>query len=526
MFRWAAACCALLLGLAATFAALLPANPARIATLAVAFASEFAVAFILLYTARRAADGDRRWRLLIGVFAVGHMGGGLVTLVTLLTGGSIVSRVTTGVIVVFYGPALAGMLSLPTSPVDGLNGRARGVGRMRWHAIVVLDSTLIVGSILLVEWVTSLGAVARASSPNPAELLLALVHQITGLILAATVLLIATFRRPRSPTTLVLLGGGLLAYALTSVVLVYQVAYGRHDLPAWSLLPLIASVQLLGLAALVPAHVPAERDGQAVPSPRAMWAHAALPYTVLAVAGTLVLGRLAAGAPLDRVEAYGTVSLLVLALTRQMITIAENTHLLTALREREEQLHYQAFHDPLTGLANRELFARRLRQAVGPSPEPDNDDAPTGHETVSVLFIDLDHFKAVNDAFGHAAGDELLKISADRLQNAARSTDTVARFGGDEFAVILIGSDPDTAVPIAQRLATAVQTPCHLADHPYRPRASLGLATLDHTTEPACPDTLLHHADLAMYAAKRRRTRGLVVYDPTLTTHHDQPRHP
>lgn len=442
-------------------------------------------------------------------------------MVILLKGGSIRSSVTSEYLglIVFYGLALAGLLCLPTYPVDGRGVRGRGGDLTRWHAIVVLDSVLIVGSVLLFEWGTSLEAIARASAPDPAQLLAALVHQLTVLVLAATVLLIATFRRPRSPATLALLGGGLLAYSLTSSIHVYRFAHGHYDLPAWSLIPLIVSLQLIALAALAPVRGPVDRDTAAEPGPRSMWAHTALPYAVLGVTGLLPLGKLVAGTPLNRVEAYGAVSLLVLAFTRQMITIAENTHLLAEVREREKQLNYQAFHDPLTGLANRALFARRLQREVDPGIGPGNDDAPTGSQAaVSVLFVDLDQFKRVNDTFGHAIGDELLKIIAGRLRAGTGTNDTVARLGGDEFAIILDSAGPDRPVHVAQRLAAAVQTPCQLSGQTYRPRASLGLVTLDPDARPASPDSLLHQADLAMYAAKRAKTSRLVVYDRHLVT--------
>ncbi|MCK9904736.1 GGDEF domain-containing protein [Frankia sp. Cpl3] len=515
-FRRALVGCPLLVGLAAVFAALLDPGPAVIATTVVAFVSEVTAALACFWSARHAAAGDRRWRVLIGMFAVGLAGGALLTAVTLLKGDSIRSSVTSEYLglIAFYGLALAGLLCLPTHPVDGRGVHGRGSDLTRWYAIVVLDSALIVGSILLFEWGTSLEAIARASAPDPVQLLIALVHQLTMLALAATVLLIATFRRPRSPTTLALLGGGLLAYSLTGSIHVYRFAHGHYDLPAWSLIPLIVSLQLITLAALAPVRGPVEQHTAAEAGPRSMWAHTALPYAVLGVTSLLPLGKLVAGTPLNRVEAYGAVSLLLLAFTRQMITMAENTRLLAEVRKREKQLNYQAFHDPLTGLANRALFARRLQHEVDPDIEPGNDATPTGSQAaVSVLCLDLDQFKRVNDTFGHAIGDELLKIIAGRLRAGIGTNDTVARLGGDEFAVIIDSSGPDEPVHVAQRLAAAVQTPCHLAGRTYLPHASLGLVTLDPDARPVSPDSLLHQADLAMYAAKRTKTGRLVVYD-------------
>ncbi|WP_131802349.1 GGDEF domain-containing protein, partial [Parafrankia soli] len=190
---------------------------------------------------------------------------------------------------------------------------------------------------------------------------------------------------------------------------------------------------------------------------------------------------------------------------------------------------------PLTGLANRTLFTRRLQRALTQGTDSDTTHTPavtSGEDTVSVLFLDLDGFKKVNDTFGHAVGDELLQISADRLRAETRAVDTVARLGGDEFGVILDGGGPDDPRRIGERLATAVQAPCLLAGRPYTPRASLGLVTLDSTstsTRPATPDILIHQADLAMYTAKRAQTGGLVIYQPDPPTphdHHPQPPSP
>ncbi|OHV62856.1 GGDEF domain-containing protein [Pseudofrankia sp. BMG5.36] len=517
-----------LVGVAGVLVALLGPRSGLTATVFLTFVAEVAAAVASFWSVRWAAVGDRRWRVLIGVMAAGSAVAGLATAVTLLRGRSPAAHTSAYPILVgFYGLALAGLLSLPTYPAEGRGGGERGGGPARWHAITMLDCVLIVGSVVLLEWATVLGAVTRASAPDISQFLLALVQQTAVLILAAAVLLIASFRRPWSPATLALLGVGLLIHGLTNNVVVYRVAHGSYDLPSWSLMFLVAFL-LIALAALVPVPAPAYRDGPAPPRPRATWAHAALPYAVLAAAGLVILGKLATGAMLDRFEAYGMVSLLVLALARQMLTLAENTRLLAEVQERESQLHYQAFHDPLTGLANRALFTRRLQRAVSSGPDRSGTEsggrgAPTSQETaVSVLFVDLDHFKRVNDVFGHAAGDELLRISAGRLQAGTRAADTVARLGGDEFAVILDGDGPDGPRRIAERLATAVQAPCQLAGRTYIPRASLGLVTLDGA-RPASPDILLHQADLAMYTAKREQAGTLVVYHPDPPIHADQP---
>jgi diguanylate cyclase (GGDEF)-like protein/PAS domain S-box-containing protein len=161
--------------------------------------------------------------------------------------------------------------------------------------------------------------------------------------------------------------------------------------------------------------------------------------------------------------------------------------------ERESQLRDQALRDPLTGLPNRALFTDRIDHALRRAGRDDS--------LVAVAFVDLDDFKGINDTLGHAAGDELLVGVADRLRTTLRGMDTAARFGGDEFAV-LVGGIPDQAelVRIADRLLAALSEPHELAGEQRRVAPSIGLSigAADATAE-----DLLRQADAAMYAAKR-----------------------
>src|SRR5687767_1733271 len=173
----------------------------------------------------------------------------------------------------------------------------------------------------------------------------------------------------------------------------------------------------------------------------------------------------------------------------------------------EAQLLHQAFHDHLTGLANRALFLDRLGHAMARLARD--------RELLSVLFLDLDNFKAVNDTQGHSAGDRLLSIVGDRLLSATRGCDTVARLGGDEFAVLLDSPNGREGVEIvAQRITRALERPIEI--DPGREvvaSASVGIATW-HGGE--SPDELLRNADVAMYAAKAQARGGWVHYDPRM----------
>jgi diguanylate cyclase (GGDEF)-like protein/PAS domain S-box-containing protein len=169
----------------------------------------------------------------------------------------------------------------------------------------------------------------------------------------------------------------------------------------------------------------------------------------------------------------------------------------------EEQLRHRAFHDPLTQLPNRALLSDRLQHAL--SREGRFEDQ------VAVLFVDLDDFKVVNDALGHASGDELLVLVARRLRSCLRSADTAARLGGDEFGVLLEGvPDVDHAVTVAQRILDALAEPFSIGGLPVPLRASVGVAI--GIAQTIAADELLRNADIAMYAAKRAGKRRYVVF--------------
>ncbi|WP_349308053.1 GGDEF domain-containing protein [Pseudofrankia sp. BMG5.36] len=504
---------AAIVGCALACALFLDRQTAGAAINAMSAAALLATAVACFWTARLARGTERRWRLLIGLAAAGAVGPSIGTAQAMMAGGSTMGRYSPAQagFLVLYAVALAGLLSLPTDSKEKMAGGAGSPrrGGYRWYAVTLLDCVLIVGSIVLLEWVTMLGAIFRAGAPDLTQFLVVAGTPIGGLTLTTAVALIAFFRRSPSPLTLAFLGAGLLFIAIFGSIFAYLTASKIYNPPAAAYVGFTVGDLLLFLSALVPARAATPDDElTSLSGPRSMWAHAVLPYVALVAAGLVVGVKMLADRSLDWFETYSMVGLLLVALVRQMLTLAENTQLLAEIRKGEKQLHYQAYHDPLTGLANRALFTRRLQRALDHGANGSK--SPT---TGSVIFMDLDKFKYVNDTFGHAAGDELLKISAERIRAGTRAGDTVARLGGDEFAVILNGGDPDTR-SMGERLTKAMQEPCLLGGQPYVPRVSVGLVTLDSSAQPATPDLLLHQADQAMYAAKREGTGGLIIYHP------------
>jgi diguanylate cyclase (GGDEF)-like protein/PAS domain S-box-containing protein len=175
----------------------------------------------------------------------------------------------------------------------------------------------------------------------------------------------------------------------------------------------------------------------------------------------------------------------------------------------EEQLAHQAFHDPVTQLANRALFSDRVEHALMR--------AQRGVPEIAVMFIDLDDFKTVNDSLGHAAGDAVLHEVGRRLKLAVRPTDTVARFGGDEFAVLLDGvNGSEDAADAAARILRALDLPIDVDGKDVFPRASVGICLVgEETTTPEAAE-LLRNADVAMYMAKRDSKGSYRVFEPTM----------
>jgi diguanylate cyclase (GGDEF)-like protein/PAS domain S-box-containing protein len=167
---------------------------------------------------------------------------------------------------------------------------------------------------------------------------------------------------------------------------------------------------------------------------------------------------------------------------------------ITARKQYEQRITHQATHDVLTGLPNRALLSERIETAILNAGK-------TG-SSFAVVFIDLDHFKAVNDTMGHAAGDILIRKVAERLQSCLRDTDMVARIGGDEFVLLLpdIRHDYDFVAQIIERILCEVRKPCSLGEREFIVSCSVGISL--HPADGMGADTLLKHADIAMYQAK------------------------
>ena len=180
---------------------------------------------------------------------------------------------------------------------------------------------------------------------------------------------------------------------------------------------------------------------------------------------------------------------------------------ITPLRRAEEKLNHLAYHDPLTGLPNRMLFYDRLDRCL--------ELAERAKSQGAVMFIDLDGFKSINDTLGHSSGDLLLQTVAMRLQSTIRSSDTVARMGGDEFVVVIADlSRAEVATSIAKKLLEAVTAPADLAGERVGVTASIGIAIFPN--DGLDRQALMRAADTAMYSAKSQGRNRALFYTPAL----------
>jgi diguanylate cyclase (GGDEF)-like protein len=280
----------------------------------------------------------------------------------------------------------------------------------------------------------------------------------------------------------------------------------ESDRVSWQLgVTVIASTLLLASARIQQLQVRADRD---VLRSRVRRRFSTVPYTAIGATYALLVWALAEVGLNAHVWVVvgGAIVSTGLVVGRQVVAFTDNTRLLDtldakvrelhqSLRDRDDlatELRHEAFHDPLTHLANRAKFNERLGVALS--------DVGPAAGNLTLMIVDLDGFKQVNDQYGHATGDEVLVVTAQRLRNCVREVDLVARLGGDEFAVLLQGL-PGGPDEIAARIVDAMAMPFTVSRRTASMSASVGVVVADDGVRTA--EQLLHAADTAMYAAKR-----------------------
>lgn len=321
------------------------------------------------------------------------------------------------------------------------------------------------------------------------------------IFVVGTVMLIATLYDPARPnrTNYLLLAGGLLLMGVSNRLLAYLRSVDMADAGLWVGIGLIVGPALTGFAFLPTS--PASED---VAFRRQDWPQLLLPYLGFLGVAVLFTFHLYIERELPFAAVCLTVVMVALVATRQVVATRAERSLTQWLYWAQRGLEYQVHHDALTGLPNRKLFAQRLDEAMR-------------HGQFVLIFIDLDDFKEVNDRYGHAAGDELLCAVGERLARFVAEGDTLARIGGDEFAILIEEADDhgEQLEAAAERLRIALREPFPVHGSSLRVKASMGLVRPDFHGLPQTSDDLLRQADISMYAGKRMGKDTAVVYEPS-----------
>jgi diguanylate cyclase (GGDEF)-like protein len=353
----------------------------------------------------------------------------------------------------------------------------------------LLDAAILTTAAAILSWTFIIQPQMVGTDADPLSIAISLAYPVTDLLLIGVAMGLLTTPGART-TSFRLLAGSLFALVVADHVYAVQNLEGTYV--SGGPIDTLYLIAYLSFGASV-LHPSMRRLTD--PHPVAVTWLGPVRMVGLAVAmvtGPLLvtLGPDAAGGLTVVAVATAVLSLLVLARLAGLVGLLERD--VDQRRALEVQLSFQAFHDPLTGLVNRRRFVEQAEAALAQRARPGS---------VAAMFLDLDDFKTVNDSLGHAAGDELLVIVAERLRASLRGADVAARLGGDEFGILLFDiPDVSYAEAISERLLQSFEEPLVIAGRPVEMGASIGIAV--DTEAMRTVDDLLGDADVAMYQAK------------------------
>ena len=353
----------------------------------------------------------------------------------------------------------------------------------------LIDAAILTTAVSILSWTFLMQPQVAASDIDPLSLAISLAYPIMDVLLVGFAMGLLTTPGART-VSFRLLAASFVLLVVADIVYALQTLEGTYVSGGAIDGVYLASYLLFGASVLHPSMRRLTDPHPVVVTWLGPIRIASLAIAMVTGPILVTLGPHADGSLVVVAVGTATLSLLVLIRLAGLVGLLERD--VAARRILEARLTYQAYHDPLTELANRRRFVEATTAALATRTAPGS---------LAVLFLDLDDFKTVNDGFGHAAGDELLAAVADRIRTGVRETDVAARLGGDEFGVLIAGvPDASFAVEAAERLLATFEIPIDVAGQQTTAGASIGIA-LD-TADTAAVDDLLGQADIAMYRAK------------------------
>lgn len=392
---------------------------------------------------------------------------------------------------------------------SGHRAHARTWVQGRWSVVTAgLDGLLAALAFFHLVYVARLGAMHGAALPRSTNTAVVVGIAAVELVVVVSALLVAMWYSPYRPgrTNYMLLAAAVITLASSDRLLAYLRSLGVAQLDLWVgtgfvIAPLLIAWSLIDFRAR-----PRPEHDEETPT---NWAQLTLPYVGFMGSTALVTFHELIGRRVDPIFIGTYVVMAVLVSTRYLVAMRVQRMLTEQLIDTKRRLTHQAHHDALTELPNRLLLAQRLDEAVC-------------HGQFLLIFVDIDDFKEVNDQFGHAAGDELLCAVSARLKSCLGADDTLARIGGDEFAILIAGA-VEAPELVADQLRIALRRPFSVDGTSVRVRASMGLVSPGCDGAPQTSDDLLRQADISMYTGKRLGKDTAVVYRPAFNASEDFP---
>ena len=398
--------------------------------------------------------------------------------------------------------AAAALLLIPTGA-----RRRQGLGD-------VVEAALTAMALLVVVWTSAFQPILDASH-GLSPVLGSLAELGGDVLLGTAVVMLLTRASGRARVSLVPLALGLLTLAAADAAMLRTATSATRPAGGYATAVAVAFLLIAGAAAVAVWRPVAGSARQR----RVSRIQSVAPYLYALAGIAAFVTQTVSGHPVQPFMIAAIPVLFALVVLRQQLMLADRDRLLLALGASERELSHRTDHDPLTDLPNRSYFLARLERALSWRRRRLRD----GHCTV--MLVDLDHFERVNAQVGHKEGDRVLMIVADRLRESLRAVDTIARVGGDEFAVLFdeVPSASDL-VEVGERLVNTLHTPIACGDQDVIVEASAGIALCGPKETPMEAEEMLRRADIALRMAKQNGRGAFGVFESSLRVAMEEPR--